>query len=65
MSDIEIQMFRIQEAVSSDLSSDGSPESNQDSDMESELELETFGENSKMGSRTFSPDHLSKVRSGT
>ena len=52
------------EAVPSDLSSGGSLEFDQDSDLESELELKLLGKKSKIGSRTFLPDHLSKVRSG-
>ena len=51
-------------AVPSNLSLGGSPESDQDSDLESELKLELLGKKSKIGSRTFFPDHLRKVRSG-
>ena len=53
-----------QEFIPSDLSSGGNPKFDQDSDVGSEFDPETVGENSKEGSRTFSPDHLSKVRSG-
>ena len=53
-----------QEFIPSDLSSGDSSESDQDSDVGSELDPEIDGKNSKKGSRTFPPDHLSKVRSG-
>ena len=53
-----------QEFLPSDLSLRGSLKSDQDSKVGSEFDPVTVWENFEKGSRTFSPDHLNKVRSG-
>ena len=58
-----MKYFRRFKRLPSNLSSGGILDFDQDSDLESELELKLFGIKLKLGSRTFPPDYLSKVKS--